>query len=87
MWESHPLIPTLEVAVPLQILKIKKQGYVPKVPEDIEELISSHGDDLMFGGKRGKAAEIFNKLAYTLAIMSFYPGGVRIFGNHWISEL
>ena len=88
--ENHVLIPSLECAVPLHVLQIKKLGYLPPIPGGMEELIGSHGDTLLFADKRekkGAAAEIFNKLALTIAIMSFAPGGIRVFGNHWQNKL
>lgn len=88
--ENHVLIPSLECAVPLHVLWIKKLGYLPPIPDGIEELIASHGDTLLFADareKKGAAAEIFNKLALTIAIMSFAPGGIRVFGNHWQNKL
>ena len=44
--ENHVLIPSLECAVPLHVLQIKKLGYLPAIPDDIQELIASHGDTL-----------------------------------------
>ena len=72
------------------MLQIKKLGYLPAIPDGIQELIASHGDTLLFADKRekkGAAAEIFNKLALTIAILSFSPGGIRVFNNYWKSEL
>jgi hypothetical protein len=88
--ENHVLIPSLECAVPLHVLQIKKLDYLPAIPDGIQELIASHGDTLLFADKRekkGAAAEIFNKLALTIAILSFSPGGIRVFNNYWKSEL
>jgi hypothetical protein len=88
--ENHVLIPSLECAVPLHVLQIKKLGYLPAIPDGIQELIASHGDTLLFTDKRekkGAAAEIFNKLALTIAIMSFASDGIRVFGNHWQNKL
>ena len=88
--ENHVLIPSLECAVPLHVLQIKKLGYLPAIPDGIQELIASHGDTLLFADKRekkGAAAEIFNKLALTIAIMSFASDGIRVFGNHWQNKL
>jgi hypothetical protein len=43
------------------------------------ELVS-RGDVLMFGGKKGEAAELFNRLANALAVLAFAPGGIKVFG-------
>lgn len=55
------------------------------------DTLGAHGDLLMFRGKaklQGTGPEIttadmFNGLADALAVMSFIPGGVRLFGIHW----
>jgi hypothetical protein len=48
------------------------------------DLLASKGDILQFGSKKkGEAAEIFNRVAEAIAIMSFCPGGVTLFGEHW----
>ena len=87
--ENHVLMPFLECAVPLHVLWIKKLGYLPPISDSIEELIESLGDTLLADAreKENAVAEIFNKLALTIAIMSFAPGGIRVFGNHWQNKL
>jgi hypothetical protein len=45
--------------------------------------LAARGDVLMFGGKKGEAAHLFNRLAHALAVLAFAPGGVTIFGHHW----
>lgn len=50
----------------------------------IAEIIASKGDILQFGGKKGEVAEVFNEMAKGLAILSAVPGGVKVFGYHWI---
>jgi hypothetical protein len=87
--ENHVLMPFLECAVPLHVLWIKKLGYLPPISDSIEELIESLGDALLADAreKKGATAEIFNKLALTIAIMSFASDGIRVFGNHWQNKL
>ena len=83
------LMPFLECAVPLHVLWIKNLGYLPPISDSIEELIESLGDALLADAreKKGATAEIFNKLALTIAIMSFASDGIRVFGNHWQNKL
>ena len=85
------LATALSCAVPLQIMQLKAGGGPGK--EDIAACqgwcgqLGEHGDVLLFGGgKPGQAAELFNQLARALAVLSFCPGGVRLFGEHWESE-
>jgi hypothetical protein len=75
--------------VPLHVLWIKNLGYLPPISDSIEELIESLGDALLADAreKKGATAEIFNKLALTIAIMSFASDGIRVFGNHWQNKL
>ena len=41
---------------------------------------------LMFGGgKKGEAAGVFTKLAKTIAVMAFVPGGIEIFGTRYVA--
>jgi len=49
-------------------------------------VIANRGDVLLHkGGKEGEAAALFNQMARTIATLSFMPGGVTLFGNHWES--
>lgn len=49
-------------------------------------LIASRGDDLLYGAKRkGETADLFNRLARGVAVMSFHVGGVRLFGQHFLA--
>ena len=80
----------LSAAVPLHILRLKEQGGPRR--EDIEACqawsteLGEHGDVLLFGGgKPGQAAALFNQLARSIAVLSFWPGGVSLFGQHWES--
>lgn len=77
----------LSAAVPLWIISIQR-GEV-NLPDfhATAVLIGEHGDAILYNTKkRGKAAEVFNELAKVVAFMSFCPGGVTIFGQHYESE-
>jgi hypothetical protein len=37
------------------------------------------------GKKPGETAKVFNALAESIGVLSFAPGGVTAFGNHWES--
>lgn len=84
----HPLIPALEAAVPLRILTLHAQGrptdedWVRAREFSVE--LATKGDVLLYGGgKRNEAADLFNKLVQTVAVIAFCPGGITVFGRHW----
>ena len=33
-----------------------------------------------------EVADVFNKTAFAIAVLSFCPGGIKIFGQHYTSE-
>jgi hypothetical protein len=81
---------SLEIAVPLWIERLNAKGG-PDAEDfsrasEFGEVLASRGDVLLFrGGKKGESAELFNRTAEAIAVLSFLPGGVRLFGNHWES--
>ena len=83
--DSHLAI-ALATAVPLWVLRLREQPWAQiaeRLPE-LGTLICEHGDVILFGSKkRGEAAEGFNALAEAIAALSFVPGGITIFGQHW----
>ena len=82
---------SMSCAVPLYIMQIKQKGGVSE--EDFQKakecstLLASKGDVLQYGGgKKGEVADVFNKTAFAIAVLSFCPGGIKIFGQHYMSE-
>lgn len=82
------LTTSMEAAIPVWIAKYKKQP-LEAVSKRLNEqsavfpdLIGGRGDVLFGGGKEGEAADMFNQAAEAVALMSFLPGGVSVFG-HW----
>lgn len=81
----------LSAVVPLRIMELQGRG--GPGPEDLarardwNERLMGRGDVLLFGGskKQGEVAELFDGLAYAIAVLSFCPGGVGLFGEHWES--
>lgn len=75
---------TLRVAVPMWILKMQSERWTPE--QRIEragvcgQVVAEKGDVLQFGGRKGEAAEAFNRLAEGLAASAFSPGGVMFLG-------
>lgn len=84
---GHPLPIMLDVAVPLRMHEIRQRG--GPTDADFERarafapVLAEKGDVLLFGSKKekGKAAELFNELAFALAVAACVPGGVTIFGH------
>lgn len=86
---DHLLSEMLALAVPIWQGRLKKEdGPTEETWERcrqfVDVLVGPGGEDLLFRGP--KTAELFNDLAYTLAVMSFAPGGVTLFGKHWESH-
>jgi len=83
------LLNILEMAVPLWVLEYKNKNISSKETQDeIKEIVSflgEHGDALFFKQK-DLTKDAFNKLAKGIAILSFAPGGVDLFGKHWDSS-
>src|SRR6476620_3461707 len=82
------LVTALSAAVPLRILELGQRG--GPTDEDLARIkayqkdLSEHGEDLFFRSKKpGGSAERFNQTADTIAVLSFCPGGIRIFGEHY----
>jgi len=88
--DSHLSI-ALSAAVPLQIMAIKERGGV--TDEDFAsaskfaQTLGEKGDVLLFGSKKeGEAADLFNKTAKAIAVLSYIPDGITIFGGHYESS-
>lgn len=85
--KDYPLSIALSAAVPLWILDIKEKGGLSDndfiEAKQVSSLLGSKGDVLLFGGskKRGEVADLFNKVAKAIAVLSFCPGGITIFGQ------
>lgn len=86
----HPLPLALYTAVPLWCREMRELG-----PEGREqELIRLQESDLCLrmeyvlfrGPKKGDSARAFNDLAKAIAILSFCPGGVKVFGVRYESK-
>lgn len=83
------LLMSLEVAVSLAIFDLKAAGGLDSLTDwqmdqvrAYSDQLGGEGDTLLFKTK-GKTAENFTKLTECLAIMAFFPGGVKIAGLHF----
>lgn len=79
---------SLDAAVPLWVERHKHRPWadLQARAQWASKVIAEHGDDIIFRSRRpGGSAYAFNALAESIAILSFSPGGVTIFGRHWES--
>lgn len=82
----------MSAAVPLRIMGMYEKGG----PDDGDfvraqkagQLLGEKGDLLMFKSKKeGETARIFNETAHAIAVLSFCPGGITIFNQHFEGKL
>lgn len=77
----------LSAAVPLRIHELRRRG--GPSPADFDEArafgaeLGERGDVLLYRGKPGESAELFNKLSHAIAVLAFCPGGVTVFGEKY----
>lgn len=85
---DYVLIETLKLAVPLHIddLRDATPQQRQRLAREAAQVIASQGDVLMFGGRKGAAANAFNHLARGLAAAAYQPGGVDFAGQHWCTD-
>jgi hypothetical protein len=78
----------MRMAVTLQIWMLQERGGPSaedmKKAQETSDKLGEHGDILIYGGgKKGECADLFNRTAHAVAVLSFVPGGVEIFGAHF----
>ncbi len=77
---------SLEAAVPLWQERLRAISWevLQERAREAADMIASKGDVLQFGGgKKGEAAQAFNRCAEAITILSFLPGGVTFAGLHF----
>jgi len=84
MTQNELLVNTLEVAVPLRIFDYKQDdGPSDEDFSRVRAKFESVMHDALFESVKGKTSEAFNALADAIAVLSFCPGGIKLFGRHW----
>lgn len=82
----------LSASVPLHIMRLKEKGGPDKEDfikcKEFSDILAEKGDRLLFPSrskkkKEGETAMLFNRLSHSIAVLSFCPGGITIFGNHY----
>ena len=90
MKEVNPLLQaTLQIAVPKwqEIIKRDYDYYYEK-RDYFANVIASCGDEILYKSKdKGKTAKLFNELAQAIALLSFSPLGIDIFGLHFEDKI
>jgi hypothetical protein len=86
---SPALIVTLELAVPEWQLIIKRNyDYYFSQKDKWVDTIANSGDIILYkSSKKGETARAFNDLAKAIALLSFSPLGIDIFGLHFEAKL
>jgi hypothetical protein len=77
---------SLQAAVPLWAEKLQSDSWevLQNKIKEASTVISEHGDEILFKSKKkGETAKYFNIMAEAIAILSFCPGGITIFGSHY----
>jgi hypothetical protein len=85
------LATSLSMAVTLIIMEMAQHG---GPTEDDYKRVKSYQDDLLERGndlfypskKEGDTAKRFNQVADAIAVLSFAPGGITVFGLHFDSN-
>ena len=81
------LADSLELSVLMRVSDLHRiplidlQNRLEIIREDTAQLLAEKGDILQFGGgKKGEVADIFNRVAESLALMAVViPGGIKVF--------
>lgn len=86
--QAEMLLPIhLSAQVPLYIAELQEKGG-PDVADFLlaqqtGQSIATKGDRLLYRcGKKGETAALASALAFSIAVLSFLPGGVTTFGQH-----
>ncbi len=76
----------LQAAVPLEIMELAGASFEERQNAAVgaSRSIGEHGDQLMFGGKRGP--EAFTAVVRGLAVLAYQPGGVTFADLHFCAD-
>jgi hypothetical protein len=89
---SHPIIPALSCAVPLWIMRLEELSHaersatIKRWAGNAAEVLERTGEAILYRTQPGESAEAFNAVAKAIAALSFAPGGVTLFGEHWETQ-
>ncbi len=89
---NNELLPiSLNAAVLLWILSLKEKGGPTDGDwawlKEARDILGETGEAILFPvKKKGETDRVFNAVAKAIAILSFVPCGIEIFGHHWESK-
>lgn len=87
--KNHPLPTMLPFLVQMAILDVRLWTPDQRIQyaRARAQTFAERSDTLMFASKtKGEAGQLAGELAKVIACLSFQPGGVKLFGEHWQSE-
>jgi len=89
---DHTLSIALSAAVPLWIIGLKEKGGPSSEDwawlKEAQDILTNVGEGILYASKKkSETAKAFNAVAKAIAIMSFLPGGITLFNQHWESSL
>lgn len=80
----------LSVQVPLYLAEMTRYGgpmqYEWDAAREFGVELASRGDVLLYGGKKGEAADLANRLGKSVAVLAHLPGGVTTFGINFCAK-
>lgn len=86
---AEELLPLhLSAEVPLHIAELQEKGGPDAadflLAQQAGQAIATRGDRLLHRcGKKGETAALISELAFGVVVLSFLPGGITVFGQHW----
>jgi len=89
--KAKELLPLhLDAQIPLYIAELQKKGGPDATDfalvREAGQALAARADRLLHRcGKKGEATDLITALAFGVAVLSFLPGGVTVFGQHWES--
>lgn len=90
---AHPLPIAMSAAAPLRILQLEQMSdaafentWQRWRDEGLNSEAFASEATIHRGAKPGQSAEAFNVMAKVIAVLSFAPGGVEVFGVRWVGR-
>ena len=81
----------LSASISLRVPELIKKG--GPTDEDLERIhiflkdLGEHGTDLYFpGNRKGATTDRFEQIVEAIAVLSFSPGGLTVFGKHYENQ-
>lgn len=86
---SHLLPDAVDAIVRLRMREYEAQGGPTEADFErirkFAQVLAEQGDALLYSIP-GKTARMVNSLADAIAVLSFVPGGIKVFGRHYVAS-